>query len=98
MKETGVECKREHERKRKQRFRKYTEKEQHFQKFGKNEQKLNVTHRSFFQSLANLGQISHWAPNLSNQTLVGDVKTAEVENMVNGLHLLHLNEPGMDGL
>lgn len=57
-----------------------------------------TTHRSVFQGSPQGGNVVDWTPHFSNQTLVGHIKTALVENVVNSLHLLHLDDPGVDRL
>lgn len=58
--------------------------------------KRSTTHRSIFQGSPQGGNVIHWTPNFSNQTLVGHVETALVQYVVNSLHLLHLDGPGVD--
>lgn len=57
---------------------------------------MNTTHRSFFQGSPQGGNVINGTPHLSDQTLVGDIKTALVQYIVNSLHLLDLDDPGVD--
>lgn len=53
-------------------------------------------HRSFLQGSSQRGNIVDRTPHLSNQTLVGDIKATQIQNIVDGLHLLDLDDPGVD--
>lgn len=57
---------------------------------------MNTTHRTFFQGSPQGGNVVNGTPHFSDQTLVGDIKTALVQYIVNGLHLLDLDDPGVD--
>lgn len=57
---------------------------------------MNTTHRSFFQGSPQGGNVVNGTPHFSDQTLVGDIKTALVQYIVNGLHLLDLDDPGVN--
>lgn len=59
---------------------------------------LKFTHRPPPQCKLDGVHVRHRTPHLSNQTLLRDVNVAEVEGVVDGLHLPHLNEPHPDGL
>lgn len=54
------------------------------------------THRSFFQGPPQGGNVIDRTPHFSNQTLVSDVKTTQVQNIVDSFHLLDLDDPGVD--
>lgn len=58
--------------------------------------KISTTHRSIFQGSPQGGNVIDGTPHFSNQTLVGNIKTALVQDVINGLHLLHLDDPGVD--
>lgn len=58
--------------------------------------KMSTTHRSIFQGSPQGGNVIDRTPHFSNQTLVGNIKTALVQYVVNSLHLLHLDDPGVD--
>lgn len=55
-------------------------------------------YRSVFQGSAQLRNVIDRTPYLRNQALVGHIKTAHVQNVVYGLHLLDLDDPGVDRL
>lgn len=56
------------------------------------------THRPSAESELDGVQVRDGTPHLSNQTLLGDVDVAQVERVVDGLHLPHLDEPHPHGL
>lgn len=56
------------------------------------------THRAFLQRPPQGRQVVHGAPHLRYQALVGDIEAAQVEDVVNGFHLLHLDHPRVHGL
>lgn len=58
--------------------------------------KISTTHRSIFKGSPQGGNVIDGTPHFSNQTLVGHIKTALVQDVINGLHLLHLDDPGVD--
>lgn len=45
------------------------------------------------QSELNGVQVRQGTPDFSNQTLLSDVDVAEIERVVDGLHLPHFNKP-----
>lgn len=57
--------------------------------------KISTTHRSIFQGSPQGGNVIDGTPHFSNQTLVGNIETALVQDVINGLHLLHLDDPGV---
>lgn len=57
-----------------------------------------MTHRPPTQSELDGVQIRDGAPHLGDQTLLRHVDVAEVESVVDGLHLPHFDEPHSDGL
>lgn len=59
---------------------------------------INATHRSVFQGSPQSGNVIDRAPYFGNQTLIGNIKTALVQYVVYGLHLLDLDNPGVDRL
>lgn len=58
----------------------------------------SVSHRSPPQSKLDGVHVGDGAPHLGDQTLLGDVDVAQVEGVVDGLHLPHLDEPHSDRL
>lgn len=42
-------------------------------------------------------QVSLGTPDLGDEALVGHVEAAHVQHVVNGLHLLHLDDVAVDG-
>ena len=52
-----------------------------------------TTYRAAAQGELDGVQVGHGAPHLSDQTLLGHVDVAQVERVVDGLHLPHLDEP-----
>ena len=56
------------------------------------------THRPSSQGELDGVQVGDRTPHLSDQTLLSDVDVAEVEGVVDGLHLPHLDEPHPHGL
>ncbi|KAL0618254.1 putative uncharacterized protein CCDC28A-AS1 [Plecturocebus cupreus] len=54
-----------------------------------------ATHHALLQRPLDTCGICHREPDLGDDTLLGDVDVAHVEDMVDGLHLLHLDEPGV---
>lgn len=56
------------------------------------------THRAFLQRPTQGRQVIYGAPHLCDQALVGNVEAAQVEDVVDGLHLLHLDHPRVHGL
>lgn len=57
-----------------------------------------MSHRSPPQSELDGVHVGDGAPHLGDQTLLGDVDVAQVEGVVDGLHLPHLDEPHSDRL
>lgn len=57
-----------------------------------------MTHRPPTQGELDGVQIGDGTPHLGDQTLLRHVDVAEVEGVVDGLHLPHLDEPHPDGL
>lgn len=53
----------------------------------------SISHRSPAQGELDGVQVGHGTPHLSDQTLLGHVDVAQVEGVVDGLHLPHLDEP-----
>lgn len=53
----------------------------------------SVTHRPAAQSKLDGVQIGDGTPHLSDQTLVGDIEAAQVQDVVDCLHLFHLHDP-----
>lgn len=54
-----------------------------------------TTHHALLQRLFDASSICHWEPDLSDDALLGDINIAHVQDVVNGLHLLHLGDPGV---
>ena len=52
-----------------------------------------TTYRAAAQGELDGVQVGHGAPHLGDQTLLGHVDVAQVERVVDGLHLPHLDEP-----
>lgn len=50
------------------------------------------------QSELNGVQVRQGTPDFSDQTLLGDINVAEIERVVDGLHLPHFNKPHTQGL
>lgn len=57
-----------------------------------------VTHRAPTQSELDGVQVGDGAPHLCDQTLLRHVDVAQVQSVVDGLHLSHFDEPHSDGL
>lgn len=53
----------------------------------------SVSHRSPAQGELDGVQVGHGTPHFGDQTLLGHVDVAQVEGVVDGLHLPHLDEP-----
>lgn len=47
------------------------------------------------QGLLNVSSVCYWEPDLGNDALLGDVNVAHVQHMVDGLHLLYFDDPGV---
>jgi len=71
---------------------------QHKQGHTVHNQSEEHTHRPSAQSKLDGVQVRDGAPHLSDQTLLRDVDVAQVERVVDGLHLPHLDEPHTHGL
>lgn len=55
-----------------------------------------ATHSASPESKLDGIEVSHRAPDFSNEALLRDVDVAEVQGVVDGLHLAHLDEPHAD--
>lgn len=53
----------------------------------------DFTHWAFLQCPPQVCQVADRTPHFSDETLVGDVKAAEVKDVIDGFHLLHLQHP-----
>lgn len=56
------------------------------------------THRAPSERKLDGVEVSNGAPDLCDQTLLGHVDVAQVQGVVNGLHLPHFDEPDSDVL
>lgn len=54
--------------------------------------------RAVLECPAQVVQVGLGTPDLSDEALVGHVEAAHVQHVVNGLHLLHLDDVAVDGL
>lgn len=54
-----------------------------------------ATHHALLQGLLNVPGVCYWEPDLSDNALLGDVNVTHVQDMVDGLHLLYLDDPGV---
>ena len=54
-------------------------------------------HRSFFQGPPQRRNVIDRTPHLGDQTLVSNVETTQVQDVVDGFHLLDLDDPRVDG-
>lgn len=57
-----------------------------------------ATDRTLFQRPPQVCQVADGTPDLGDETLVGDVEAAQVQDVIDGLHLLHLHHPGVGRL
>lgn len=55
----------------------------------------SATHHALLQRPLDAPGVCHREPDLGNGALLGDVNVAHVQDVVNGLHLLHFNGPGV---
>lgn len=56
---------------------------------------LPLTHHALLQRLLDVPGVCHWEPDLGDDALLGDVNVAHIQDMVDGLHLLHFDDPGV---
>lgn len=54
-----------------------------------------AAHHALLQGLLNVSSVCHWEPDLGNDALLGDVNVARVQHVVDGLHLLDFDDPGV---
>lgn len=54
-----------------------------------------ATHHALLQCLLDAPGVCHREPDLSDDALLGDIDVAHVQDVINGLHLLHLDHPGV---
>lgn len=55
----------------------------------------SATHHALLQRPLDAPSVCHREPDLGDGTLLGDVDVAHVQDVVNGLHLLHFDGPGV---
>lgn len=54
-----------------------------------------ATHHALLQRLLDAPGVGHREPDLSDDALLGDIDVAHVQDVIDGLHLLHLDHPGV---